>query len=529
MRIYMKKFLIIILSAILLVVAGCGSSDQISEKRKNKEIIISVGDYIIKGGFDPTLGWGLWAPDPFHSTLLTHDKTGALVKDLATEMKVSNDGLRYTFKIRSGVKFSDGKALTAESVAFTFNQAKKAGGAVDLSYLKEAIVISPEEVVFVLTKPWSAFPEVVATLGIVPSYAYGDKYGDLPIGSGPWKVVAFQKEQQLVMVPNEYYYGKKPKLNKVTVLKLSDDAALAAVQSGQIDVLFANPEIAKTEVKNMNLVVMNSIDTFAVNLPQEAEHMENGVVVGNNVTSDKAIREALNIGINRKWIIEQGLNGYAEPAYNFSKYISWSNQDLQINDNQVDKAIEILERAGWHDIDGDGIREKNGIKAEFVLNGRSNDLERYHTALALAEDAKKLGIHIIAKATAWSEARKVARHTPTVWAFGDFNPQALYNYFDGSQIGVNVINNPAMYNNPLVNAYLAQGFAATSQEEAYKYFKLAQWDGHNGPKADIPYLWLANVQVPYFVNTQLDVGIPATGERGQGMGILANLDEWDWK
>ncbi|MBF1682468.1 MAG: ABC transporter substrate-binding protein, partial [Selenomonas artemidis] len=104
-----------------------------------------------------------------------------------------------------------------------------------------------------------------------------------------------------------------------------------------------------------------------------------------------------------------------------------------------------------------------------------------------------------------------------------------YNYFHSSQIGVNVINNPAVYHNPTVDMHIDKAMAATSNEEALREFKAAQWDGVTGPKVDLPYLWIATVQVPYFVNERLDIGTLHVGERGQGMGILANIDEWQWK
>lgn len=526
----MKKLCMCLMAALMLLAVGCGGSEQPKNERADKgEIVISVGKYMVGEGFDPTAGWGLWGPDPFHSALMGHDRDNNLVKELATEVKQSPDGMQYVFTLRDDAKFSDGTPVTAEDVVFTYETAKAAGGAVDLTALASARVLSNTQVEFTLTKPWSVFLETAASLGIVPKHAYKEGYATAPIGSGPWKVVSFQKEQQLIMEPNEYYYGEKPKLKKVTVLNLGDDAVLAAAQSGQVDLIFAPPEFAGASVPHMNLVLMDSIDSFCINLPQVPEHDENGMLIGNNVTSDPAIRRALNIGIDRKTIIENGLGGFAKPTMNFAEALAWANNDLQEPDNRVEEAKQILEDAGWKDTDGDGIREKNGVKAEFVINGRANDLQRYNTAVALADDAKKLGINIIAKSTPWSEARKVARNIPTTWAFGDYTPQALYNYFHSSQIGVNVINNPAVYHNPAVDMHIDKAMAATSNEEALREFKAAQWDGVTGPKVDLPYLWIATVQVPYFVNDRLDIGALHVGERGQGMGILANIDEWQWK
>lgn len=525
-----RKFCMCLLTAIALLAVGCGGTDQPKNERAEKgEIVISVGKYMVGEGFDPTAGWGLWGPDPFHSALMSHDQKNELVKDLATDVQRSEDGRIYTFTIRSDARFSDGQPLTAEDVAFTYETAKKAGGAVDLTVLEGVRVLSPTQVEFTLSRPWSVFLETAASLGIVPKHAYKEGYAAAPVGSGPWKVVSFQKEQQLIMEPNEYYYGEKPKLKKVTVLNLGDDAVLAAAQSGQVDLVFTPPDFAGASVPHMKLVTMDSIDSFCINLPQVPEHEENGVLIGNDVTSDPAVRRALNIGIDRRAIIENALGGFARPTMNFAEALPWANDALQEPDNRTDEAVKILEDAGWMDTDGDGIREKNGRKAEFVINGRANDPQRYNTAVALAQDAKKLGINIIAKSTPWSEARKIARNIPTTWAFGDFTPQAIYNYFHSSQIGVNVINNPAVYRNPTVDMHIDRALAATSDEEALREFKASQWDGTTGPKVDLPYLWIATVQVPYFVNDRLDLGQLHTGERGQGMGILANIDEWQWK
>lgn len=531
----MKKLLaLLMVITTVLLLAGCGGgSDKnkgAAERSPKGEIVISVGKYMINGGYDPTTGWGMWARDPFHSGLYHHNKDNKLEKDLATDLKISSDGKEYTVTIRKDAKFADGKALTAKDVAFTYKTAKDAKSAVDLAFLDSVEALDDYTVKFTLNKPYSPFLDTTAALGILPAHLYNkDTYGSAPMGSGPWKIISFQKEQQLIMVPNEHYYGPKPKLKKVTILNIADDAIVAAAKSGQVDLVFLNPEYANAKVDAMKVTVMESIDAFTLNLPMEKEHEENGVIVGNNVTSDLAIRQALNIGINREEIIKNALNGFGEPTMNYSKHISWVNAELNEKDNRVEEAKAILEKAGWKDTDGDGIREKDGVKAEFTISGRSNDLQRYNTAVALAKDAKKLGINIVAKSMAWSEARKIARNIPTIWAFGDFSPQSMYSYFHSSQIGKNVINNPAMYNNPVVDGHIEAAFAASDWSTVEKEFKLAQWDGKTGPKADIPYLWIATVKVPYLVNEKLDLGKVGINERGQGMGILSNISEWTWK
>ena len=403
-----KKFCMFLLAAMMMLTVGCGGTDQAKNERAEKdEVVISVGKYMVGEGFDPVSGWGLWGPDPFHSALMGHDEKNQLIKDLATNVERSEDGLKYTFTIRDDAKFSDGQPLTAEDVVFTYETAKKAASAVDLTAMESVRALSSTQVEFKLSRPWSVFLETAASLGIVPKHAYKEGYATAPVGSGPWKVVSFQKEQQLVMEPNEYYYGEKPKLKKVTALNLGDDAVLAAAQSGQVDLVFAPPEFAAASVPNMKLVVMDSIDSFCVNMPQEPEHDENGMLVGNNVTSDPAIRQALNIGIDRKAIIENALGGFGKPTMNWAQALSWANNDLQESDNRVDEAVKILEAAGWVDTDGDGIRDKDGkpLSVDFIIYNSRAELPIY--AEAVQADGKKIGFDIKVKTVDYNLLDKI--------------------------------------------------------------------------------------------------------------------------
>ena len=100
-----------------------------------------------------------------------------------------------------------------------------------------------------------------------------------------------------------------------------------------------------------------------------------GDPIGNNVTADIAIRKALNTGIDRKAILEGVLYGKGDVEYTGVDQRPFGNPEARIKDSNLEEAKKILEDAGWKDNDGDGIREKNGTKAEFrsiLLCSRSN-------------------------------------------------------------------------------------------------------------------------------------------------------------
>lgn len=524
----MKKVIALLLIIGMLATTGCSPNNQ-QEVVKRDEVIISVGTVLLAGGYDPIAGYGVWGPDIFHSALLKFNLESKLEVDLATDYEISEDGLTYTYHLREDAKFADGEPLTADDVVFTFMNAKASGSPADLTMLEDAKAEDDYTVVFSLNKPWSPFLTTTATIGIVPEHAYNEQYGDNPIGAGPWKVAEFQKEQQLILVPNEYYYGEKPILQKVTFLKVDEQTALATAKSGQLDLVLVESEFAKSEVEGMNLVSLETVSGLVINFPTIEEKVsENGELVGNNVTSDIAIRKALNIGIDRELIIENALNGIGDPAYGWSAKLPWGNADAYFEDNRLEEAKKILEDAGWVDTNGDGIREKQGVKAEFTVTGRSDDLQRYNTVIAVSEQAKELGINIIVESAPWSKCR-VAQATPTCWIFGSHNPMDVYRYYHSSQTGEGVIGNPSSYSNPKVDEYIDRALSASTEDKANEYWILSQWDGSTGMKEDYPYLWIANSRLTYFVKEGLDIGEQRVHVRSQGISVIENLHEWSWK
>jgi peptide/nickel transport system substrate-binding protein len=186
-------------------------------------------------GFDPMHGWGYHdsGTEPLiQSTLLKRDANNSFVNDLATKYDISSDYKTYTVDIRDDVKFTDGNKLTAKDVAFSYNTAKEFGEGADLSSMKEVKATSDTQVVFTLDKADSTFINKLTDVGIVPEANYNNEtYGQNPIGSGPYKLVQWDKGQQFILERNDEYYGQKPYFKKITNLFLDADAAFAAIKN----------------------------------------------------------------------------------------------------------------------------------------------------------------------------------------------------------------------------------------------------------------------------------------------------------
>ena len=131
----------------------------------------------------------------------------------------------------------------------------------------------------------------------------------------------------------------------------------------------------------------------------------------------------------------------------------------------VDEAKKILADGGWKDTDGDGILEKNGLKAEFTLLYPSNAQERQALAVALSEEAKKLGINIKVEGKSWNEIDTLAHSTPIVFGFGSLDPTDLYLKYYSKSYNPSSYNNIIMYNNSVVDNYLRT--AITSVDPGY--------------------------------------------------------------
>lgn len=539
-----KKLIMLLLIAALTtaIMTGCANNTnkngespaappETSSSEMKDSLTISIGSGFEDGNFDPCTGYGTFGYDLFHTSLLKITTEVKTEGDLATDYNVSEDGLIYTFTLRDDVKFSDGQKLKPEDVVFTFNTAKNSGSSVDLTMMDKAEVIDGNKVQFTLNKPYSPFTRTVALLGIVPEHAYNEAYASNPIGTGPFKVKQLDVGQQLIVEPNEYYYGTKSQFKQITFLSIDEETALAAAKSGQLDLVMVNPEYAGETVDGMHIENIKTSDNRGFNLPCIPETVNAaGETVGNNVTSDPVVRKALNIGISRQEIIDNALNGVGTASWVRFEGLPWANEEPAFQDGQLEEAKAMLEEAGWVDTDGDGIREKNGLKCEFRISGRTDDLQRYNLAVALSENAKPLGINIIAEALDWTTCKQTARNVPTCIGTGDYSFVDVYNAFHSSFAGVDVVNlsNSAMYSNPAVDAYLDKMIAATSEEEAIELGKKAQYDGSTGANVDFPYIWLVNIDHTYFVRDGLDLGTQRIHPHGHGAPVIQNLNEWTY-
>ncbi len=493
-------------------------------------VVIAIGSE--PETLDPTKGWGHGNAPIVQSTLVKYNSELNFENDLATGYELSDDGLVWTFTLRDDAYFTDGEKLTAADVAFTLETAKAAQGSVDLTYMESAVAKDDSTVVVTLSKPTSILLNTLASVGIVPEHAYGEDYGVDPIGSGPYKFVEWRAQEQIVFTANENYYGGEPAIKKVTIVFMSEDAALAAVQSGQVDVAYSTATLGSTAVEGYHVEALTSADNRGFTLPvlpDEGKTTESGAPIGNDVTSKLEIRQAIAYAIDRQKVAEVALNGFGRPAYSENDGMPWNNPEVVI-ETDVDYAKKLLADAGWVDTDGDGIVEKDGLKAEFNCVYPSGDSVRQAVAMATAEQVLAVGIKINVEGTSWDDIMKRMFSEAVMMGWGSAIPNETYYLYRSEGALLDDFYNPEGYMNETTDAYLAAAMEALTPEEANKNWQLVQWDGSTGTamKGECPWVWIVNLDHVTFVRDGLSIGEQSIHPHGHGVPLIQNLQDWEW-
>ncbi len=353
----------------------------------------------------------------------------------------------------------------------------------------------------------------LAVLGIVPEASYGDDYGHNPIGSGPYVLKQWDPGQQVIVVANPGYYGEAPGMERVIVVFMDEDAALAAVQKGAVDIAYTFATHADRTFDGSELTAFKTVDSRGSSLPcipaGGTRVLEEDIAyrTGNDVTCDVAVRRAINLAINREQLIDNVLNGYGRPAFSVGDGMPWSSPDMRV-ECDIDAARALLDEAGWKpgadgilngygrpafsvgdgmpwsspdmrvecDIDAaralldeagwkpgaDGIRERDGVRAAFDLWYSSDDSVRQATAHEVANQLAELGIEVKPQGGSWDEIYPHQFEQPVLWGWGSNAPVEVYelNYSTGW-------GNYSCRESAVTDAYLDQALAQTDVEASY--------------------------------------------------------------
>ena len=372
----MKKLTTTALSAVLaLSLVGCGGSGDSNTGATSGGNILRFGTSGIEGTFNPVVSDGVYdnyVVSLVFEGLISNDAEGQYIPSLAESWELSDDKLTYTFTLKDGITFSDGSALTADDVAFTYNTIKEADYAGPRSAVGAAIdtvtVVDDKTIAFKMVK---ASPANIAnfTYGIMSKEYYAhSSFEELtqknptPMGTGKFVLEdgGYAPKQYVKLTKNENYWDAEnaPKIDGVTLSEVSEDTVLSALQAGEID-------MCQPAAKAENVEAIDGMDNAHL-----VSYLGNGYTfMAFNTTrptlAETEVRQALMYALDRKSFLkaEYGSDDLVSLGMAPISPVSWAypgNDELNAYDYDLDKAAKMLDDAGWKDTDGDGIRDKNG-------------------------------------------------------------------------------------------------------------------------------------------------------------------------
>jgi oligopeptide transport system substrate-binding protein len=393
----MKRLLASVSIAAMMIAAA----PAFAEVKQGGEMTVTFKDDLIT--LDPAIGydWKNWSviKSVFDGLMDYKPGTTELVPDLAESVDVSDDGLTYTFKLRQGVKFHNGRDMTAADVKYSLERACnpatqspgagyygalkgfddfQAGKAKELAGVQ---AVDDHTVTIELSRPDSTLLHLMALnfSFVVPKEvveAEGQDFGHKPVGTGAFKVAEWTSGQSIVLERNaDYFKQGLPKLDKITFQIGQEPVVnLLRLQKGEIDIPGDGVPPAKfTEVMNdpkwkENVIIAEQLQTGYVTMNVNIKPFDN-----------VAVRQAVNMAINKDRIV-QIINNRAVPA----------NQPLPPAMPGYDKAF----KGYTYDVEG----AKAKLKEAGLEGGFETDLYVANTdpqpriAQAIQQDLAAIGI-----------------------------------------------------------------------------------------------------------------------------------------
>ena len=514
-----KLILLVLLISVLLVPPAC--------RRHNDTFVIALGDNVRT--IDPIGSPSVDAASERVRTLIFNslvkknekfDYTGELAAD---PIKRSDDGITYTFTLRDGVKFHDGKTLTSEDVKYTLDLvfksdfAKSASfyegtGADRHSYIKSVEAPDAKTVVVTLIKPWVGLLSNLVPVAIIPKDSY-ESQKTHPLGSGPFKFVRFDNSQQVCDLEAfaDYWEGA-PKLPAIQVRVISEMNSLQSnLLSGVVDIApmptSLSPDAIKGLEKNPNLqvkvfpgsnVVLLTINTASAPL------------------DNAKVRQALAYAINRENMIKNLLLDLGKIAHSILPEESWAYSTGQTYSYDPAKAKQLLDEAGFRDPDGDGPKMRFDKPIIFKLSGASVAGRQY--AGVIQNDLKEVGIPVEIQTpeqnTLFDELRRGNfQMAYSQWVGGNQDPIFYKDLFATSEIPTQTrpSRNRSRYSNPELDKLLDEAvntFDRTRGRELY--VKIQDIVSHDVP---VLTLWYQSNVVIAKKNVQ-NIQVNASGDWG---------------
>ncbi len=421
------------------------------------------------------------------NALVMYDQELRIVPDIAERWEISTDKLTYTFFLKKGVKFHDGRECTAEDFRYTFERVlnpstqsprtgfidrlkgAKAYMAGQASAVEGIKVIDTYTLQLTLEQPFSLFLHLLTYSSnyVVPQEVveqYGKDFTSHPVGTGPFRFVEWKHDDHILLEANPDYFKGRPPLDKILYRIIPEEITRfeefkagnlehSDIPSGQFLRVKQDPELSKLLVSYPNL------GTYSFRFNMEKPPFQN----------NKALRQAFNYAIDRRAISEIILEGRVIPAKGvLPPTMPGYNPDLQGYTYDPEKAKKLLAEAGYPN--GQGF-------PSIDLYFNTNETHQKIAELVQAQ-LRELGITIGLRTLDWAAYIKLVDDGGTLfhrmgWIADYPDPENFLTVLHHSR-NIGPPGNSARYSNPQVDALLDRADAAEEWEERKRLYQEAE-------------------------------------------------------
>ncbi|MBB3674856.1 ABC transporter substrate-binding protein [Modestobacter versicolor] len=453
--------------AALAVLTGCTAPGSAGDDPAEVARLV-LADAYEPEAFNPVAGHGETGASKVYDGLVRLAGGSGLPElepALAAELPSADAaGTTWTVPLREGVRFSDGTTFGAEDVVATYRAVLDPvlASPIATNYAMVAEVTAPDPltVQFRLAYPYAPFPTKLL-LGIAPAEALAtpgpaeeSPLNTEPVGTGPY-LLAERRGDRTVYTANPGYWDGEPEVGELVVVYVPDDNTRAQrMAGGEFDGTTLPPLLADTLAGTDGLTVVGhpSADTRSVSLP-----------AGDPVTGDPAVRLALNHAVDRDAMVASILGGHGVPASTpVPEVLGDAFEPAATFDHDPDRARQLLDAAGW--VPGpDGVRVRDGVRAEFTLMYFPEETLRRDLAQAFASDALAVGVEVDLEAVDRPQFRPRIPVDAGLLGGGDvpYDPDtllyaALHSVYTRDGVG-GPFDNPSDHVDPEVDAALDAG------------------------------------------------------------------------
>ncbi len=458
--------------------------------------------------------------------LVKYDTDLKIIGDLAESWEVSDDGLTITFRLRKGVRWTDGVEFTADDVMFGYrtiiDEKTPTAYKEDFLQVRKAEVLDRYTFRVTYREPFAPALSTWGNLPVLPRHLLEGKditksaLGRNPVGLGPFKLKQWVPGQKLVLTANRDYFEGRPYLDYYIYRVIPDQATMfMELRAGGVDLMGLTP-----------IQYSKQTDTrfYRENFQKFRYPVFAYTYLGFNLKhpflKDINVRRAIAYAIDKEEIIDVVLFGLGSVATGPYVPGTWPyNPDVRKYEYNPEKAKELLRASGWKDSDGDGILDKDGTPLEFtILTNMGNSL-RERTAAIIQWRLKQVGIKVNIRILEWSTFinefidKRSFEAVILGWSIG-LDPDQ-YDIWHSSKTGEKEFNFVS-YSNKEVDRLLEAGRRTFDIEKRKKaYFRIQEILAE-----EVPYVFL------YVPDALTIVHKRFRGIKPSPIGISYNLPEW---